>query len=162
MIDASGLWPLVAALGIATTAASASVQPQLSANLSRYPLGLVLPLLALLGLAGMRVFLNERPKYAFFASAAFVSGLILSAAYAIFPHALPARVPGRELGLLAAAAHDDTLESMLLWWVPGMLLAASYSYLLYTRMPKTFGPADADPAQNGAEARAKTVDADQL
>lgn len=135
---ASRLWPVVVALAGATTLGSAAVQPQLTANLSRYPVGAVLPLVALAGLVGMRVFLTRHPARAFFASCAFVAGLILSAAYAIFPHALPARVPGRELGLAAAAAHAGTLESMLFWWIPGMLIAASYSYLIFTRMPKSF------------------------
>jgi hypothetical protein len=27
---------------------------------------------------------------------------------------------------------------MLAWWVPGMLLAGTYSYVIYTRLPGTF------------------------
>lgn len=135
---AAGLWPPVVALAVLTTLASSAVQPQLRSNLGRYPLGLLFPLLAVAGLAAARLFLSSKPKWAFFGSCAFVSGLVLSAAYAIFPYALPARVPGRELSLADAASRPETLQAMLLWWLPGMLLSAAYSFAIYSRMPKTF------------------------
>ena len=137
------LWPLVVALVVATTVASAAVQPQLGANLERYPLGTVCPLLALGGLVTMRVRLQQA-RLAFLASCALVLGLVLSAAFAIFPHALPARVAGRELSLVAAAARASTLQGMLVWWLPGMLIAASYSYFIYAKMPKTFRVNDSE------------------
>ena len=135
---AARLWPVLVALTLATTVASAAVQPQLATNIGRYPVGVVCPLLALGGLVGMRVFLNSSAQRAFLASCGFVFGLIASAAFAIFPYALPARIAGRELSVAAAAAQDATLGSMLAWWLPGMLVAASYSYFIYSRMPKTF------------------------
>jgi cytochrome bd ubiquinol oxidase subunit II len=137
------LWPAVALLVLTTTFASAAVQPKLTTNLRDYPWGIVCPLLAVAGLVGIRVWLS-RAKLAFVASSVLVLGLILCAAFAIFPHALPARVAGRELSLALAAAHPETLQGMLVWWVPGMLIAASYSYLIYSRMPKTFRPNDSE------------------
>ncbi|HEX2872588.1 MAG TPA: cytochrome d ubiquinol oxidase subunit II [Polyangiaceae bacterium] len=134
------LWPVLLLLTIATTAASASVQPQLWLNVTRYPLGVVLPLLAFAGLAGTRLLVERSQLRAFLASCAFLFGLILSAAFAIFPYALPARIAGRELTLAAAAARSSTLTVMLCWWLPGVLLAASYSYFIYARMPKKFAP----------------------
>jgi cytochrome d ubiquinol oxidase subunit II len=135
---ANGLWVLVAALTVVTTIASATVQPQLELNLTRYPAGALLPLLAIVGLACARLFVARRPLWAFAGSCAFVGGMVLSAAYAIFPNALPARVPGRELALAEAASRSQTLEGMLYWWLPGVLLAAAYSLLIHARMPKTF------------------------
>ncbi len=137
---ARALWPVVALLTVATTAASAYVQPQLLQNVARFPLGALLPLAAFAGLVGMRVSLERAPLHAFLASCSFVVGLILSAALAIFPHALPARVPGRELSVAAAAADSSTLTGMLFWWLPGLALAVSYSYFIYARMPKKFTP----------------------
>ena len=134
------LWPVLLALTLATTVASSSVQPQLLHNVSRYPIGAVLPLLALAGLVGMRLFADRSEQRAFLASCAFLFGLILSAALAIFPYALPARIPGRELTLQAATAQSSTLSVMLCWWLPGVLLAVSYSYFIYARMPKKFTP----------------------
>jgi cytochrome bd ubiquinol oxidase subunit II len=134
------LWPLLLVLTLNTTAASASVQPQLLLNVTRYPMGVALPLLAFAGLVGMRLFVERAQLRAFVASCLFLFGLILSAAFAIFPYALPARVAGRELTLAAAAAQSSTLQIMLCWWVPGVALAVSYSYFIYARMPKKFTP----------------------
>ena len=137
-LRAKQLWLVVVPLTLATTIASAGVQPQLSANLTRYPLGLVCPVLAFGGLVALRLLLVRSPQRAFLASALLVLGLVLSAAFAIFPHALPARVPGRELSLASAAAEPETLRAMLWWWLPGMLVAAGYSWLIYRRLPARF------------------------
>jgi cytochrome bd-type quinol oxidase subunit 2 len=95
-------------------------------------------IVALAGLVGTRLLLSRSAKSAFVASSLLVSGLVLSAALAIFPYALPARIPGRELPLAVAAARSETLQSMLWWWLPGMLLASAYSALIYWRLPARF------------------------
>jgi cytochrome bd ubiquinol oxidase subunit II len=134
------LWPLLLIIAIVTTLASGLVQPQLLQNVSRYPIGVVLPLLAFAGLVGMRLLVERSEQRAFVASCLFLFGLILSAAFAIFPYALPARIAGRELTLAAAAAQSSTLTVMLCWWLPGVLIAVSYSYFIYARMPQKFTP----------------------
>jgi len=138
------LWPVLVLLTLSTTWASGSVQPQLLQNVTRYPLGLLLPLLALAGLVGMRLLAERSELRAFLASCLFLFGLILSAAFAIFPYALPARIAGRELTVAAAAAQSNTLTVMLCWWLPGLLLAVSYSYFIYARMAKKFTPGGAE------------------
>jgi cytochrome bd ubiquinol oxidase subunit II len=129
------LWWVLALLTSATTAASFAVQPQLLQNLARHPESAVLPLAAGVGLGATRYFLGRSQLRVFLSSSLFVFALVLSAALSIFPHALNARVPGRELTLVAAAADPDTLGAMLWWWAPGLALAISYSYLIYARMP---------------------------
>lgn len=132
------LWPVVALLVVATTLASGAVQPRLLENLKQFPAGALVPLVAGAGLAGVRLFVRRAPGRAFLASCALIVGLISSAAFAIFPHALTARIPGRELSVAAAAAAPSTLAGMLFWWLPGLALAVSYSYFIYARMPKKF------------------------
>ncbi len=132
------LWPALVGLTLLTTLASALVQPRLVGNLSRYPLGSLCPLLAGAGLIGARAFLARSPARAFWASSVYVLGLIGSAAFAIFPYALSARVAGRELTIAAAAADDRTLAMMLAWWAPGVALASAYSIFVYRRLPKVF------------------------
>ncbi len=141
---ASSLWPGVALLVVCTTLASVAVQPRLLENLGHFPVGAVLPLLAVASLVGVRVLMRRAPGPAFLASCGFIFGLILSAAFAIFPNALTARKAGRELTVAAAAADSSTLGSMLCWWLPGLLLAVSYSYFIYARMPKKFTPGGAE------------------
>jgi cytochrome bd ubiquinol oxidase subunit II len=136
--QAQRLWLVAVPLALLTTVASSAVQPQLLQNLVRYPWGLLCPALALGGLLGARLFSVRSPKHAFLASSLLVVGLVLSAALAIFPHALPARVPGRELTLALAAAKSETLQAMLWWWLPGVLLASTYSALVYWRLPARF------------------------
>ena len=114
---ARGVWPVLLLLTLATTAASMYVQPQLLKNVVRFPLGAIFPLVAFAGLISMRLLLERAPLHAFLGSCAFVFGLILSAALAIFPHALPARIAGRELTVAAAAADNRTLGLMLCWWL---------------------------------------------
>ncbi len=140
--QAKRLWLAAVPLTLLTTVASSAVQPQLLQNLTRYPVGLICPALALAGLVAARLLLARSPKHAFVASSLLVTGLVLSAALAIFPHALPARIPGRELPLAAAAANSETLQSMLYWWLPGMLLASAYSALIYWRLPARFRVGD--------------------
>lgn len=126
------------ALGLTTALATSIVQPGTGSKLSAQPAAYVLPLLSLAGLLQARVFLNTRPLYAFLGSSGYVFFQILSAAFAVFPHALVARDPTRHLSLGAAAADPETLKRMLLWWLPGMFIASGYSYYTYTRLPKTF------------------------
>jgi cytochrome bd ubiquinol oxidase subunit II len=135
---AKQLWSFVLVLTVLTTAASSAVQPQLAQNLSRYPLGLLCPALAFGGLLGARFFLARSPKRAFAGSALCIAGLVLSAAFAIFPHALPARIQGHALSLAAAAARPETLRGMLWWWLPGIALAAAYSAAIYRGLPARF------------------------
>jgi cytochrome d ubiquinol oxidase subunit II len=132
------LWLTVLVLTVLTTAASVVVQPQLLQNVNRYPVGAILPLVAIAGLTVARSSLVSAPNRAFLGSGAFVLGLILSAAYAMFPYALAARVPARSLRIAEAAAQPATLSAMLIWWLPGIALASAYSYLVYSRTPKTF------------------------
>jgi cytochrome d ubiquinol oxidase subunit II len=135
---AQRLWPVLLVLTVATTLASAYVQPKLLENVAQYPVAALLPLASLLGFAGVRYFLHRAPARAFICSAVFIFGLVLSAALSIFPHALSARVAGHELELQVAAAAPSTLSGMLWWWLPGMALPIAYSYFILKSMPRLF------------------------
>jgi cytochrome bd-type quinol oxidase subunit 2 len=87
---------------------------------------------------------RERFAPAFRASAAFLVVLVLGAAWALFPHALHARTAGRDVSIARVATAEATLSGMLWWWLPGVTLAAVYTWFAYRRLPKTFGIADTD------------------
>ena len=135
-------WPM-AALGLLTSLATL-VQPQVRENLLRHPAGALLPMLVFVTFVSARLFLERSPLAAFVASGAHVFLLVLSAAFAVFPHALTARNPALHLELGAAAADPRLLRVMLFWWVPGVLLALGYSYYSYSRMPRKFELESAD------------------
>ncbi len=125
-------------LALATAGVTPEVQPQIRVNLARYPAGSLLPLFTFAALVAARLLLRPRPLLAFLASGAQLFLGVVSAAFAVFPHALAARNANYHLELARAAADDRMLRTMLAWWIPGMLLVVGYSVFSYRRMPKTF------------------------
>ncbi len=128
---ARGLWWGLGALTLLATAASFAIQPRIAENFRAHPWGAVFPLLAVAGFMGMR----RRGELAgFLSSCAYLVGMLTSAAFGVFPYVLPA-APARELGLTIynSAAADYGLKIALAWWIPGMLLAASYTAFVYRK-----------------------------
>jgi len=122
-------------LGLAalTTYFTLRLQPQVSENLARWPLGYVFPALAVAGLILVRHFLTRGADgRAFLASAAYLAGMLLSAAFGVYPYVLPATT-GRELGLTIenAAAAEYGLRVGVVWWTIGMALVAVYFTFVY-------------------------------
>jgi cytochrome d ubiquinol oxidase subunit II len=126
------VWFAVLALTVIVTAVTFKVQPQLKENLTTLPLGLILPLLAVVGLAGVQFELIKRDeRKAFFASCLYMTGMLTSVVFGVFPMVLPARNPIYSLTVNGAKASDYGLKVGLIWWVVGMLLAAGYFIFVY-------------------------------
>jgi len=116
----------------ALAAVTFKVQPQLRENLTTLPLGLILPLLAVVGLAGVQFELIKRDeRKAFFASCLYITGMLTSVVFGVFPMVLPARNPIYSLTVNGAKASDYGLKVGLIWWVVGMMLAAGYFIFVY-------------------------------
>jgi cytochrome d ubiquinol oxidase subunit II len=127
-------------LVVGLTVATLFVQPNLGANFGRYPVGLVAPLGGAVALSVLSVAVRGgRWQRAFRASAAWITALLASAAYAVFPYVLPARDPARHLHLSDAANDAPALSIALWWWIPGMLLAAGYCVVMYRALPLIAG-----------------------
>lgn len=97
---------------------------------------MVFPVLALAGLIGILVFLRrpDRELPAFLSSCAFIVGMLTSAAFGVFPYVLPSDTnPDLGLTIFNSAAPQYGLKVGLVWWIPGMLLAALYSTYVYRR-----------------------------
>jgi cytochrome d ubiquinol oxidase subunit II len=128
-------WYGTAGLTLLVTAATFAIQPQVPANFGRYPFGVVFPLLAVAGLAGVLLYLRpETELRAFLASCVFLLGMLTSAAFGIFPFVLPSS-SNPELGLTIynTATTSYGLKVGLAWWIPGMLLATGYFVFIYRR-----------------------------
>jgi len=128
-------WPVTALLTVLVTIATFTIQPQVPGNFSRYPWGAIFPVLALAGLAGMRLWLRlETERKAFLASCLFIIGMLTSAAFGLYPYVLPATT-GPEFGLTIynTATTEYGLRVGLAWWIPGMLLVAAYFVFTYRR-----------------------------
>ena len=108
------------------------VQPQVAANFATWPVGYVLPLLAIAGLAGVQFELRRKNQLnAFFASCAYLLGMLTSVVFGVYPMVLPARDPSFSLTAHAAKAGAYGLKVGLIWWVIGMALATIYFVYVY-------------------------------
>ncbi len=129
---ARGVWWAVALLTALVTVVTFSVQPQVSRNLREWPLGYVLPLLAIAGIAGVPWFIAKRnERGAFLSSAVFLTGMLTSVVFGVYPMVLPARDPVYSLSVGNAQAGAYGLKIGLVWWIIGMILAAGYFIFLY-------------------------------
>ena len=134
---AAKTWWGVLATTALITLVSFRVQPHLASQYSAHPWGYVFPLLALLGLAGMRLYgAQRRDMGAFLSSCLYLAGMLTSAAFGVFPYVLPSNVSaGAGLTIFNASAAPYGLYIGLAWWIPGMILAAAYSVFVYRRLP---------------------------
>jgi cytochrome d ubiquinol oxidase subunit II len=134
-------WIGAAILTALVTWCTMRLQPQVQANLSRYPWGLAFPGLALAGLAGVWWYARRgQDKKAFLASCAYLAGMLSSAAFGIYPYVLPSITdPARGLTIQNAAAHEYGLRIGLIWWIIGMALVAVYFTYVYRRFAGKVG-----------------------
>jgi cytochrome d ubiquinol oxidase subunit II len=124
------MWLSVAALTVLITALSFKVQPHLFANFGAHSWGYVFPMLALAGLIGVR--LSRRELLAFLSSAAYIAGMLTSAAFGVYPHVLASNGdPSVGLTIYNSSAPHYGLNIGLRWFIPGMVLAAAYFFFVY-------------------------------
>ena len=129
---ASRVWWGVLALTAIVTAVTFRVQPQVLENFSTWPWGLIFPLLAVAGLAGVLFECRKRDEQkAFFASCAYLTGMLTSVVFGLYPMVLPARNPMYSLTVRNAKAGNYGMKIGLAWWVVGMILAAGYFTFVY-------------------------------
>jgi cytochrome d ubiquinol oxidase subunit II len=84
-------WWLVVALTIAVTIASFRVQPAIARHFRSAPWGYVFPLTAIAGLAGIRWAMTRADEWkSFLAAGCYLTGMLLSVMFGIFPMVLPA------------------------------------------------------------------------
>jgi cytochrome bd ubiquinol oxidase subunit II len=142
-------WWGVAALTLIVTAVTFRVQPQVKENFTTWPWGFVLPLLAIAGIAGVQFELIKRDeRKAFFASCAYLTGMLTSVVFGLYPMVLPARNPIYSLTVASAKAGEYGLKIGLAWWVIGMILAAGYFTFVYRSFAGKV-PVEKDPHSHG-------------
>jgi cytochrome d ubiquinol oxidase subunit II len=129
------LWAPLALMVIVTTIATFSIQPHVPERIFGNPWTLLFPLLAISGLTAMLVFTSrDQVQKAFIGSCLFLAGMLLSAVMGLYPNVLPSIAdPANSLTIHNAAADAYALRVALVWWIPGMLLAGSYTVFAYRR-----------------------------
>jgi cytochrome d ubiquinol oxidase subunit II len=80
----------------------------------------------------MHGILKYREKMAFVASALYIVGMLVGAAFGLYPVVLPASTdPARNLTIYNTAAAQHGLTVGITWWIIGMVLALGYFTLLF-------------------------------
>jgi cytochrome bd ubiquinol oxidase subunit II len=129
---ASHVWWGVLGLTALVTGVTFTVQPQVKENFITWPWGLLFPLLAVAGLAGVAFELRKKEeRRAFLASCAYLAGMLTSVVFGVYPMVLPARNPVYSLTVATSKAGNYGLKVGLIWWVLGMILAAGYFTFVY-------------------------------
>ena len=125
-------WWAVAAVTLLVTAVTFKVQPQMKENFITWPWGMVFPLLAVAGAAGVKFELARKDqRKAFLASCAYLAGMLTSVVFGVYPMVLPARNPVYSLTVTSTKAGVYGLRIGLVWWAIGMILAAGYFTFVY-------------------------------
>jgi cytochrome d ubiquinol oxidase subunit II len=127
------MWPLQLILTIVALIATCYLRPAILDNYKHHAIGYLIPVLVFgsLGavLYGMR---KQEDKLAFIASALYIVGMLVGAAFALYPTVLPASTNSAyslTIDNTAAAHHGLTVG--LIWWVVGMVLTAVYFIFLF-------------------------------
>jgi cytochrome d ubiquinol oxidase subunit II len=133
---ASLAWPLLLAFVVLVTVLTFTIQPQVPQRMNAYPLAYVLPLLAVTGTVLSRVMTARgRELLAFYGSAVFLVGMLLSVVFGLYPMVLPAAGdPAASLTIHNASGPPYSLWVGLLWWIPGMILVTAYTTFIYRQM----------------------------
>jgi cytochrome d ubiquinol oxidase subunit II len=102
-------------------------------NYKHYPVGLAVPVIVFGSLAVMmHGMIRRSDKMAFVASAVYIVGMLVGAAFALYPVVLPASTdPALNLTIQNTAAGQHGLAVGLTWWVVGMSLAMAYFFLVF-------------------------------
>ncbi len=129
----SVLWPVQVLLTIFSLIATVYAVPHVLANYSRWPVGYVIPIVVVGSLAWMYFAHTQRQeKSAFLASCIYIVGMLVGAAFALYPNVLPASTGSeRSLTIYSTAAGAHGLSVGFVWWTIGMILAAIYFTFIY-------------------------------
>jgi cytochrome bd ubiquinol oxidase subunit II len=127
-------WPVQVLLTIVGLLATCYVQPVVLDNYKHHAIGFLIPVVVF-GSLGMMIYAIRKgqDKLAFVSSALYIVGMLVGAAFALYPVVLPASTDPahRSLTIYNTAAGRHGLTVGLTWWVLGMVLALGYFTLLF-------------------------------
>jgi cytochrome bd ubiquinol oxidase subunit II len=136
-LTAQWAWPLQFVLMIVGLVATIYIRPGVLDNYKQHVSGFLIPVAVFGSLAVMIYAMRKgqdpaKEKLAFVASALYIVGMLVGAAFALYPAVLPASTdPARNLTIYNTAAGQHGLSVGLAWWLLGMILALGYFTLLF-------------------------------
>jgi cytochrome bd ubiquinol oxidase subunit II len=124
-------WWMLVLFTALVAAAGPYVQPHLIDRIESHKWGFIFPALAIAGLAGTRRF-KQSAAWAFGCSSLYMVAITVSIAFGLYPYVLPSTIdPGYSLSIYNAAAPPMSLYTGILWFIPGIALAAIYLFIAY-------------------------------
>ncbi|HSC88034.1 MAG TPA: hypothetical protein VLC09_12215, partial [Polyangiaceae bacterium] len=100
----------------------------------------LLPISALLAVPSLRR--RGLHRAAFLASALHIYGLLVAAAFSLYPTMLPGVAGQAGLTMQAVRSPDYALGVGLCWWLPAFGIVVACQRFVYGRMPRTFSVHD--------------------
>ncbi len=130
---ATWAWPLQLLLTVAGLIATVSIRPGVLDNYKHHVVGFLIPIVVFGSLAVMmHAILKREDKIGFVASALYIVGMLVGAAFALYPVVLPASTdPSLNLTIYNTAAGHHGLSVGFIWWILGALLALGYFLFLF-------------------------------
>ncbi|MFL6303008.1 MAG: cytochrome d ubiquinol oxidase subunit II [Candidatus Sulfotelmatobacter sp.] len=130
---AQWLWPVQLLLTVAGLIATVAIRPGVLDNYKHHAVGFAIPVLVFGALAVMMHGMIKRAdKIAFVASGVYIVGMLVGAAFGLYPVVLPASTdPALNLTIYNTAAGAHGLTVGLAWWSLGMVLALGYFFFLF-------------------------------
>jgi cytochrome d ubiquinol oxidase subunit II len=125
-------WPLQFFLTFSTLIATFFIRPEIMTNFAHHKIGLLVPIVVVASL-GVMLWANPKgkEKLAFIASSAYITAMLVGAAFALYPVVLPARDHQYDLTIYNTAAGIHGLKVGFAWWTLGAVLAVGYFLFIY-------------------------------
>ncbi len=125
-------WPLQFFLTCSSLVATYFIRPEVMENYGKHMIGLLIPIVVFASLAVM-LWANPKgkEKLAFVASSLYITGMLVGAAFALYPVVLPARDRQYSLTIYNTAAGSHGLSVGFAWWILGAALAVAYFVFIY-------------------------------
>ncbi|HKT90060.1 MAG TPA: cytochrome d ubiquinol oxidase subunit II [Candidatus Sulfotelmatobacter sp.] len=126
-------WPVQLLLTVVGLVATVSIRPGVLENYKHHYMGLLIPVLVFGALAVMmHAMIRHADKIAFVASAIYIVGMLVGAAFALYPVVLPASTDAAlNLTIYNTKAGEHGLAVGFTWWIIGMILALTYFVFLF-------------------------------
>jgi cytochrome bd ubiquinol oxidase subunit II len=131
------VWPVQLLLTVVGLVATVSIRPGVLDNYKQHAIGFVIPFIVFgsLGVMMHGILKGDDPakeKLAFVGSSLYIVGMLVGAAFALYPVVLPASTdPARDLTIYNTAAGEHGLTVGVTWWVLGAILALGYFLFLF-------------------------------
>jgi len=130
---AKAVWPVQLLLTVVGLIATVYIHHGVLDNYKHHAIGFVVPVLVFASLAVMmHGMLKANDKMAFVGSALYIVGMLVGAAFALYPVVLPASTdPALNLTIYNTAAGHHGLTVGITWWILGAVLSVSYFIFLF-------------------------------